>query len=143
MEAKMKALIGLIFVTMLTSNIVEAKIINVPADQPTIQAGIDAATTGDTVLVADGTYTGDGNTTLDVSGKAIVLKSENGAENCIIDCISGNSQIAPFVFAFVGLESSNSVLDGFTFMNSSLPVIHCENSSPTIKNNIMISNNDI
>ena len=136
----MKALIGLIFVTMLTSNIVEAKIINVPADQPTIQAGIDAATTGDTVLVADGTYTGDGNTTLDVSGKAIVLKSENGAENCIIDCISGNSQIAPFVFAFVGLESSNSVLDGFTFMNSSLPVIHCENSSPTIKNNIITNN---
>ena len=40
-------------------------IIHVPGDQPTIQAGIDAAEDGDIVLVADDTYTGDGNKNLD------------------------------------------------------------------------------
>ena len=38
--------------------------IHVPGDYPTIQEGIDASSSGDVVIVADDTWTGDGNTNL-------------------------------------------------------------------------------
>jgi len=63
-----------------------AAMIHVPADQPTIQSGIDAAENGDTVLVNDGVYIGEGNVNISFSGKEITVKSRNGAEATIIDC---------------------------------------------------------
>ena len=63
-------------------------------DYITIQEGIDAAVGGDEVVVADGTYTGDGNRDIDFMGKAITVKSENGAEDCIIDCEAGYQAIS-------------------------------------------------
>ena len=45
-----------IFIFILTFSFLNATIINVPADQPTIQAGINVASDTDTVLVQPGTY---------------------------------------------------------------------------------------
>ena len=106
--------------------------VKVPSEYPTIQAGMDAANTGDTVLVADGTYTGEGNLFLSFAGKAIVVKSENGPENCIIDCVDSTEAE---VFQLINGETRESIVEGFKIINGGLIII-IENSSPTIKNNI-------
>jgi len=132
----------LIIITFLTTgSIAFAKTIHVPADHPTIQAGIDAASDGDTVLVADGTYTGDGNRDIDFKRKAITLKSENGADNCIIDC--GSAWEKHRGFYFHSNETENSVVDGFTIQNGNAMRgggIYCYESSPMITNNIITGN---
>jgi hypothetical protein len=113
-------------------SVVQADTILVPSQQPTIQAGIDAASDGDTVMVADGTYTGDGNRDIDFLGKAIVVMSENGPENCIIDCEEGGRG-----FIFQSGEDSTSIVQGFTITNGYCAVgggIYCAYSSPTVTN---------
>ena len=88
------------------------------ADFATIQAAIDDSNDGDTVLVADGTYTGDGNHEIDFHGKAITVRSENGPEHCIVDCTGGGKgfYISKDFFVY-GNEDANSILDGFTVSN--------------------------
>ena len=91
--------------------------IHVPGDSATIQAGINGAVTGDTVLVADGTYTGDGNRDIDFGGKNIVLKSENGPEFSIIDC-EGSEMESHRGFYFHNGEDSTARVEGFTVKNA-------------------------
>jgi hypothetical protein len=54
----------------------------------TIQAAIDATRPGeiDVVVVRDGIFTGAGNRGLSLPAHDMVLRSENGPANCIIDC---------------------------------------------------------
>lgn len=117
-----------------------AATIVVPHDQPTIQAGIDAAVDGDSVLVESGTYKGDGNVNIDFQGKEITVKSRNGASLTIIDCERTPSTRG---FTFENGETTNATLDGFTIMNGRHTFgggIYCNNASPTIKNCVITQN---
>jgi hypothetical protein len=116
-------------------------VINVPADQPTIQAGINAAKNGDTVLVAPGTY----KENINFNGKAITVTSSGGASVTIVD----GGGVAPVV-TFASSETSTSVLSGFTLQNGYASTlaeegggIEVEAASPTISNNIIQNNQGI
>jgi hypothetical protein len=113
-----------------------AATIYVPDQYATIQLGIDAAVTGDTVVVRNGTYPL--TAPIDFNGKAITVRSENGAANCILD----GQQQTRLVYFHTG-EGAESVLSGFTIRNGKAGQgggIYCTASSPTISN-CSITNN--
>ncbi len=135
----MKKIILLSCILLLMPLSVIAATINVPGNQPNIQSGIDWAFDGDTVLIADGIYTGYGNLNINFNGKAITVKSENGPENCIIDC-----QQQGRGFWFYNGETETSVLEGLTIENGYVEGdgggLYAINCSPAI-NNCVFNNN--
>ncbi|MBN1765783.1 MAG: DUF3160 domain-containing protein [Sedimentisphaerales bacterium] len=111
----------------------------------TIQAGITAASPGDTVLVADGTYTGSGNRDIDFLGKAITLSSENGPANCIIDCQAGPGNLHRG-FYFHTSEGPDSRVQGFTIKSGKSQMggaIYCNSAGPTITDCVITTCNAI
>lgn len=148
---KMKKIIPLLFAWIVLSwgGELSAATLQVPQQYPTIQAAINAAVNGDTVLVAPGTYSGVGNFNISFRGKAITVKSEKGPYGTIID--AGESQLISAVrcFIFSQNETSSSVLGGFTIRNGNATGqpgddtgggIKINFASPLIKNCIIKNN---
>ncbi len=92
-----------------------ATVLNVNAngsgEYPHIQAAIAAATDGDTILAAPGTYTGTGNRNIDFGGVDLVLFGAAGPDSTVID-LEGERG-----FHFHGGETRAAIVQGFTIMN--------------------------
>jgi hypothetical protein len=109
---------------------------SVPGAYPTIQAAIDAAATGDTVMVGPGTY----QENIDFMGKAITVTSAQGPSVTIIDG-GRKTQVVRFATG----EGPGSVLQGFTiqhgldtdFLGGGVGI---SSASPTIQNNVIANN---
>lgn len=61
----------------------------------TIQAALNVARDGDTVLVLPGIYAGAGNRNLDFAGKAVIVRAAAGAGQTRIDCGSAGRAVDP------------------------------------------------
>jgi outer membrane protein assembly factor BamB len=86
----MKRVIVTVTIFALVSSAFGATLL-VPGQYTTIQSAINASVTGDTVIIAAGTYTGEGNYNISFSGKAVTVTSVNPndtnvVESTVIDC---------------------------------------------------------
>ena len=113
---------------------------NVPGDYPSIQAGIDAAVNGDSVLVAQGTYVEN----IDFKGKAIKVKSTRGAAATTIDA-GGRGPVVTFASG----EGRASLLRGFTLQHGRAETaanvstgggVRVDGASPEVRDNVVRAN---
>jgi len=148
-EVVMRAIITLTLVMSL-SLVSLANTIHVPSNHSTIQGAIDAALSGDTVVVAPGTYVEN----IDFKGKAITVKSSGGVDLTVID--GGDPPDPDFgsVVTFNNGEGADSVLEGFKLINGTATDfefdpgftrycgggILCSSSSPTLVSIIITEN---
>ncbi|MFH1688759.1 MAG: right-handed parallel beta-helix repeat-containing protein [Candidatus Eisenbacteria bacterium] len=87
-------------------------------DYENVQAGVDAAADGDTVLVYPGTYTSTGDRDIVFGTKNLVLRSRDGAETTILNNTSGpGHRLLKF---FDGGQDTTCVVDGFTLRNGAI-----------------------
>lgn len=110
---------------------------HVPGQFPTVQAAIDAAGGGDTVLVAPGTYP----ESIDFKGKALAVRATGGPEVTVLR--GGGYAVPPAVVTFATGEGPGSVIEGFTITDGwgyDGGGIHCTQSSPTIRGNRIAGN---
>jgi len=131
MERTVRALVVLLTGALVP--VASATTIHVPAEQSTIQEGIDAASAGDTVLVASDSYSGPLNRNLNFGGKNLVLESEEGSAWTSINC-----EYAARGFLFNSGEDTTAVVRGIAVFYAAADTgagAYCTNgSSPKFDN---------
>jgi len=116
----------------------------VPEDALTIQAAVDSAVAGDTVLVSCGTYR-----ERDIALKAgVVVRSETGCADCATIDAQGQGRVMVFLgedstasAVFVeGLTLKGGVAAGMLWPDNAGGGIYCEDASPRIRDCVLADN---
>lgn len=99
-------------------------------DAPTIKAAVDSAARGDTLILADGIYQGEGNKNITLAEKAVRIQSESGnPENCIIDCGGSGTFFSAAYRSFynyiVGITIRNCAQAIYATWDSNVGVYNC------------------
>ncbi len=118
-------------------------IFHVPSEFPTIQAAIDVSWDGDIIVLAPMTYTGTGNRDLDFGGKAVIVRSFDPEDPCVVAATVIDCENSGRGFYFHSGEGSDSVVAGLTITNGHASEgggIYSVNSSPTIDRCVMVGN---
>jgi len=108
-----------------------------------IRDAIEAAISGDTILLSDGRFAGPDNRGVLVSGKDIVVESMNGPEACVIDCM-----VKDRAFEVQGTGVSQAtVFRGITFTrggagSGGAMVVH-DGAEATIEQCLFVGNGDL
>jgi len=134
--------LNIIFVSLVTTCLFST-IINVPADQPSIQEGINAAVDTDTVLVQSGTY----YEHINYNGKLITVASlfiTTQDTTYISQTVINSTELSESIIVFESGENATAVLIGFTVQYGYTDLggggIYCISSSPRLEN-LIIKNN--
>lgn len=119
---------------------IEARIIHVPGDRPTIQLGIYVAADGDTVMIDPGIYYEHDIVFL---GKAITVMSTDPDDSSVVASTIVDAASAGNVFVFESSEFETSVLTGLKIRGGHAlwgGGIKISSASPTLTKNILIAN---
>jgi len=120
-----------------------AEILQVPRQHLSIQSALDAAQSGDTVLVAPGIYEGPANRNLDFRGKALSVIARAGPSATVLDC-GGRGR----GFRFRSGEDASCLVRGFTIKDGRAlgfgaagkgGGIYCAGSSPRVEDCVILS----
>lgn len=145
----------LFFCSLVATAALQAQIIHVPGDYPTIQQGINVANPGDTVLVAEGIYYEQisflGKKPLMVASEFLIDGDTSHISTTIIDGSQATNPDSASVVNFISGEDTTSILCGFTIQGGKGTYwklwqsyigggIYIDSSSATIRNNIIQNN---
>ena len=128
-----------IFITAHAPSVPRAEVIHVPDDYATIREAIAAASQGDEIVVAEGTYV---EYEIDFLGKAITVRSTDPEDPAVVSSTVVDGNGAGSVFLFQSDEGPASMLAGFSITGGkgSGGGILCSLSSPSVTGCVITGN---